>query len=162
MLSTDSPWSDREGHFAEVSDPAAFLGVTPHEGPQEACPDERCREAVARQRAEAEAAARYDARLAVAVVLPVAVVRYQCPHCRKTRARKDSAQRHVARCFRNPDVRSCVTCEHHEPEESGTSCEGGRPCGCWDSPEACGVRPSSEQPAKFPVIDCPLWEARTD
>jgi hypothetical protein len=52
---------------------------------------------------------------------PVAVrsVRHQCPHCRRTWARRAAAVAHVARCWRNPEARGCLTCAHFEPFEEG-------------------------------------------
>lgn len=48
---------------------------------------------------------------------PVTVRRHQCPHCRRTWAKRPAAERHVARCFRNSAARACKTCALYEPGE---------------------------------------------
>lgn len=44
--------------------------------------------------------------------------RYRCPHCRKSYAGRSTAERHIGRCFRNPERRTCVTCVHRILDES--------------------------------------------
>lgn len=104
--------------------------------------------------------AQYQARLADAVAIPLVVTRYQCPHCRRTRAKRPAAESHIARCWQNPAVRACTTCEHYDP--------GGDACGCdpgcnWGAPGP--IPPSCNAGVPFPesyrpVIDCAFWERR--
>lgn len=108
-----------------------------------------------------ERAALYQARLADAVAIPLVVTRYQCPHCRRTRAKRTAAESHIARCWHNPAVRACTTCEHYD--------EGGDACGCepgcnWGAlgpiPPSCGAGVPLPEDYR-PVIDCPLWQLRS-
>lgn len=65
------------------------------------------------------------------------VVRYQCPHCHHTRAKKNAIEAHIGRCWRNPAARACKTCVHFTPEDPNgpypehpgwpEQCEQGRP-----------------------------------
>ena len=48
----------------------------------------------------------------------VKVVRYQCPHCRRTHSKHAAAEAHIARCWNNPAARGCKTCEHFTPADS--------------------------------------------
>lgn len=145
------PWSDG-GPTHMGPGPGVF--TTSHKGLQENCTDPECQEEVAAAAAEAAADALFQARLADAETIPVTVVRHQCPHCRATRAHKVAARRHVARCYRNPAVRSCRTCEHHIPADFDEH--------AGPAAEACDARPYQEQPKTFPAVDCPLWQLRSD
>lgn len=49
----------------------------------------------------------------------VKTVRHQCPHCRRTWAKRLAAEAHIARCWRNPDVLGCKTCSLLTPPEDG-------------------------------------------
>jgi hypothetical protein len=62
---------------------------------------------------------------------PIVVTRHQCPHCRRTWAKKAAATAHIPRCWRNPAARACKTCWHLEPAEDGPYPEHpGWPQGC--------------------------------
>ncbi len=50
--------------------------------------------------------------------LVIQVTRYQCPHCRQSRSKKTAAIAHIGRCWKNPAVRACKTCQHHLPAYS--------------------------------------------
>lgn len=99
---------------------------------------------------------------AVDLPIPIVVTRHQCPHCRRTHGKKQTAVEHMGRCWKNPAVRACKTCVHFDP--------GGDSCGCepgcnWGSSgptqPSCGAGMSL--PGDFrPVTHCPLWQARTD
>jgi hypothetical protein len=108
-----------------------------------------------RDAADDEHATLYRSRLADATASPVTVVRHQCPHCRGTWAKPAAAKAHIARCWKNPDVRSCKTCLHFEPAESGR-CWGDPYCNCPDTPESCAAGASLEDGL---AVDCPLWRA---
>ncbi|MFD0035564.1 hypothetical protein ACFVJK_46825 [Streptomyces sp. NPDC127172] len=105
-----------------------------------------------------ERAARYRARLAVAVAIPVTVVRHKCPHCSRSWAKQPAAEAHIARCWKNPDVRACKTCRRFQPYEAG-GCWGDPQCNCPDSPEWCAAGVSLEDGL---AVDCPLWRALSD
>ncbi|MGW1815464.1 hypothetical protein ACWCQM_18125 [Streptomyces sp. NPDC002125] len=107
--------------------------------------------------ADEERSALQAARLPTAVTLPVTVVRHQCPHCRRTWAKKPAAAAHVARCWSNPEVRSCKTCEHHEPGEAAGGCWGDPYCNCPEVPEGCAVGAATPM-----ITDCPLWRLADD
>ncbi|MFI8535403.1 hypothetical protein ACIGMX_34800 [Streptomyces aquilus] len=91
---------------------------------------------------------------------PIVVTRHQCPFCRRhTRADPARVQDHMTRCWKNPALRNCKTCEHHLPASQGESCDPSRRCHCNDYAEACDV--SAAPPgATFPISHCPSWEAR--
>lgn len=91
--------------------------------------------------------------------IPVVVTRHQCPYCRRTHAKKPTALAHMGRCWKNPAVRSCKTCEHFDP--------GGDACGCtsgcnWGSngPDMPSCNAEVQLPDDYkPVTNCPKWEA---
>ena len=92
--------------------------------------------------------------------LVIQVTRYQCPHCRATRSKKPAAAAHIARCWKNPDVRTCKTCEHYLPATPAETCNPGEGCGCTGFPEGCDV--GIEVPVDaWPATHCPKWEPRT-
>ena len=104
--------------------------------------------------------------------IPVRVTRYRCPHCPRGHSTRRRAVEHIARCWHNPDVKSCKTCKHFERNYDGygEDCNlgidlSGRPAcqrcygmsaGC---PE-CGGDGAEIRPG--PIVDCEKWEARTD
>lgn len=102
--------------------------------------------------ADGERAALHAARLPTAVTIPVTTVRHQCPHCRRTWAKQPAAASHVARCWHNPDVRSCKTCEHHEPGAAAGGCSCDPYCNCPEIPEGCAIAAATPM-----VTDCPVW-----
>ena len=75
--------------------------------------------------------------------IAVKVTRYQCPHCRMTRANKNAAARHIARCFKNPAARGCKTCAAFSPAD-GIDCR-----------ELCDEGQDIKSGIK---MHCPLWE----
>lgn len=89
---------------------------------------------------------------AVDVPIPVVVTRYQCPHCRTTRAKRQATEAHIGRCWKNPAARGCKTCTHYEPPEDGPYPEHpGWPEGCTAERDlGAGLH-----------INCPLWEEPT-
>jgi hypothetical protein len=95
---------------------------------------------------------------AVDLPAPIVVQRHQCPFCRRyTRADPAAIRGHMTRCWRNPGLRNCKTCEHHLPAVQGTeSCNPGEWCACGDYPEACDVD-AAPRGATFPISHCPQW-----
>ena len=112
--------------------------------------------------------------------IPVRVTRYRCPYCPRGHSTRRRAVEHIARCWRNPDVKSCKTCKHFERNYDGygDDCNlgidlSGRPActrccgsgrlfeigGVVDCPECSGdgaeIRPG-------PTVDCDKWEGLTD
>jgi hypothetical protein len=67
--------------------------------------------------------------------IAIRVTRYQCPHCHRTRSTRRAAEAHIARCFKNPEARSCKTCAAYQPPEGPDYSESGRPIypGCAES-----------------------------
>lgn len=90
----------------------------------------------------------FEQRL-VDLPMPVVVSRHQCPFCRRfTRADAAQVRDHMTRCWRNPALRCCKTCTHHQDADAY-------------SDEACTHPEGPEYEAyRFPVLHCPLWEAR--
>lgn len=111
-----------------------------------------------RDAADQERDTLYRARLAAAVTLRVVVTRHKCPHCGRTWSKQPAAAAHVARCWHNPAVRSCKTCEHHQPAYRGDTCNPGEWCACSDYPEACDVDAVPAGATFFPITDCPKWQ----
>ncbi|BBB01048.1 hypothetical protein RVR_8282 [Actinacidiphila reveromycinica] len=79
------------------------------------------------------------------------VVRYRCPFCTRSRAKKTVTEQHIARCWHNPEVRSCKTCVHYEPAEEGPYPEHPG----W--PESCGAEHDITAGI---ATGCPQWEAK--
>jgi hypothetical protein len=81
------------------------------------------------------------------------VVRWQCPHCPRSASSRPRISEHVARCWSNPDARSCKTCEHAN-ESAGYvhSCGVGVKFLCSDSRHDSPVMP----------VNCDLWVRRAD
>lgn len=95
------------------------------------------------------------ATLFVDLPMPVVVSRHQCPYCRRfTRADVVQVQDHMTRCWKNPVLRCCKTCTHHQDASGtpGSPDEWLESCTRPDGPEY--------EEYRFPVLHCPLWEAR--
>lgn len=84
--------------------------------------------------------------------IPLVVTRHQCPHCRRTWAKKAPATAHIARCWKNPAARGCKTCHHHTPWEEGPY----QPHPGF--PEQCEEGRSLKEGLH---TGCPLWAALT-
>lgn len=77
------------------------------------------------------------------------VVRWQCPHCSRTRAKRQAIAEHIARCWHNPDARSCFTCDHRwQPSGDGIN----EPF----SPEGCSL--GIQLPERGLPVHCPSHE----
>lgn len=116
--------------------------------------------------------------------IPVRVLRHQCPFCSRTHSRPGTAREHIARCWRNPEVRGCKTCKYFEQDPGepdvglmgGESCDmgvdlDGRPacaeCGGHDYSDpwnsGCGTCHGDGQEIKpGPIVHCAKWELRTE
>jgi hypothetical protein len=70
------------------------------------------------------------------------VVRYKCPFCNRHESRKATAVAHIARCWSNPDNKTCRTCALFVPAT-------------FDSPEQCDL--GIDLPGDAPVVNCPEW-----
>ncbi|MDX3532509.1 hypothetical protein P1P75_40480 [Streptomyces sp. ID05-39B] len=95
------------------------------------------------------------ARLFVDLPMPVVVSRHQCPFCRRfTRADAAQVRDHMTRCWQNQALRCCKTCIHHQDASGtpGSPDEWLESCTNPDGPEY--------EDYRFPVLHCPLWEAR--
>lgn len=42
------------------------------------------------------------------------VIRYKCSHCKTLYVSKSYANKHEKKCYKNPESKSCITCEHLE------------------------------------------------
>lgn len=77
--------------------------------------------------------------------MPKQIIRYQCEHCRKKAyVSKYDAVKHEKKCFFNPAVRSCVTCD-----KRGFHPEYGD---CW-----CAAYQKEVIKKGSPIRDCPSW-----
>lgn len=79
----------------------------------------------------------------------VLTVRYQCPHCRRTWAKRTATEAHIARCWHNPAARGCKTCINYMPPETGPYPEHPG----W--PEGCHARQDISAGLR---AGCPQWE----
>jgi hypothetical protein len=78
--------------------------------------------------------------------MPKEVTRFKCEHCyKKLYASKYAAIRHEKRCFCNPEVKSCVTCNNRTYHEDYGD--------CWCKPYQKEVIKKGN-----PIRNCPLWE----
>ena len=50
---------------------------------------------------------------------PFQTTRYRCTWCRRSWSAKKACADHIARCWLNPENRSCKTCMHFEPAYHG-------------------------------------------
>lgn len=93
--------------------------------------------------------------MTVVLPIPVVVTRHQCPFCRRTRAHKAAAVAHIGRCWFNPAVRSCKTCQHLDVDPGGPSCFPERPCDCNRGGRECleGI----DLDGGKVVTDCTKW-----
>ena len=80
----------------------------------------------------------------------VTVTRYRCRFCRRySRSKPGPVADHMTRCWRNPAVRACKTCAHHqEAAEPDVGLSGFEWCDAQDV-ELDGIRDH-----------CPLWALR--
>lgn len=83
------------------------------------------------------------------------VIRYKCPHCRTTRAKKQAAEAHIARCWHNPEARGCKTCANFLPAGDGAQCFPGCDCVCGSYPESCDIDAAPDD--ALPLIGCSRW-----
>jgi hypothetical protein len=81
------------------------------------------------------------------------VTRWLCPHCRRSRARRQATVEHIARCWHNPSNRACTTCRHYIPDQS-------EPDVGYTARERCAADPGVDLAAgDWPRTNCPLWAA---
>lgn len=91
--------------------------------------------------------------------IPVVVIRHQCPHCLRTRAKKSTAITHIARCWRNPANRACKSCAHFTPDYSVIpDSDYPSPPEVWESPATCDADVDLPDREQMPVTNCPLWK----
>lgn len=50
---------------------------------------------------------------------PFQTTRYRCPWCRRSWSARAAAAEHIARCWFNPETRSCKTCDSYVPAYHG-------------------------------------------
>lgn len=76
--------------------------------------------------------------------IEIKVTRYKCPHCKRGHSKRRAAVEHIARCWRNPAVRACLSCVHFDRDEDGPYCDA--------------LNAAVELEAV--VVDCPTWSAK--
>jgi len=78
------------------------------------------------------------------------VTRFRCPFCTRSRSSRKLIADHMARCWKNPAVRSCVTCRHFDvqPAEIEVGARGTEWCGAQDVE------------LERIIVHCPLWTLR--
>lgn len=75
----------------------------------------------------------------MSTLIAYTATRYRCPHCRRSFAHRATAEKHLARCFLSPAVRSCRTCrwfEFHHPEPEVGIMGPGYECHAGDDSDA--------------------------
>ena len=94
--------------------------------------------------------------------IPFRTTRYRCPFCGRTGSHRVRIAAHIGRCWLNPAVRSCRTCDHYEPGHDACGCVAG--CN-WGSsghvPPSCDAGCAVPDNG-FPRVDCPKWSKRID
>lgn len=85
----------------------------------------------------------------------IVAVRWSCPHCARSRAKRSATVEHIDRCWQNPDARGCKICANYQPPMSG--CSGGYDCNCPPEVEACAAGVDLTDGLR---IHCPAWEMR--
>lgn len=90
--------------------------------------------------------------------VPFTTTRYRCPHCARTWAGRRAAERHIARCWRNPAAQGCKTCARFIPAYDDLRWREGDEDACGK-----GLRlPMAETSGRSTLaVHCPLWEANT-
>lgn len=85
--------------------------------------------------------------------------RWKCPHCSRSRTRRTAIEEHIARCWRNPDNRTCKTCIFFLPASSsgGYWCIPGQPCSCNDADPECKAGVEFPDFAALPIVGCSKW-----
>lgn len=79
------------------------------------------------------------------------VTRWRCPHCPRSWSSRARTFDHIARCWRNPALRCCKTCQHFTPYEPAI-----------DYPEHCDVGVPLNQidgGGTSLVTNCDSWAA---
>lgn len=100
-------------------------------------------------------------------------LRWKCPFCRRSWSSKARANAHVSVCWLDPENRTCKTCVHHVPAETGY-CGARAGCQCQNIEEHClaGVDmtervlyldgeepgPPKERTETRVQVLCPSWE----
>lgn len=75
-------------------------------------------------------------------------VRWQCPFCLRTRAKRPVIREHIAHCYHNPAARGCLTCDLRiEPSGDGIN----EPFSAED------CRRGVEMPDRGLPVHCHLW-----
>jgi len=98
-----------------------------------------------------------------AVPIALTVTRYRCPFCTRSRSRKAATVEHISRCWHNPEVRACLTCDHYDAGGDACGCEPGCNWGNSGHPyhPSCGANlPLGENDR--PVSGCPQWQTREE
>jgi len=50
------------------------------------------------------------------------VIRYQCPYCKRLYAQKETMDRHIKECCKNPNGVNCFVCKHLPLNQDTFSC----------------------------------------
>jgi hypothetical protein len=89
--------------------------------------------------------------------IPTTVKRWKCPFCNRHESRKSNAIAHIARCWSNPDNKTCRTCAFFVPAvfDSCGIDTGVGICTCGSSPEQCDL--GIDLPDRAPVVNCTEW-----
>lgn len=90
--------------------------------------------------------------------IKTAVVRFKCPFCNRHHARRPRAVDHIARCWSNPENKTCRTCVFFVPAASEADMCGVYGCTCGNFPESCEL--DIELPENAPVVGCQKWQPR--
>lgn len=94
--------------------------------------------------------------------IPVRTIRYACPFCARSRAKKAATVEHIGRCWFNPGNRTCKTCKHFKEAFTASPddwCFPGRHCSCNDFDAYCAEDVDLPGFEDRPIVDCPLWQS---
>jgi len=103
----------------------------------------------------------------------IEAVRWRCPHCNRSRAKRSDVAKHIPTCHRNPEARACSTCAHFSPHpccevlSDDCGCKGLNVCAVgaferWKFNDHDTHAPDPEGWWRHVVDfrkDCPQWES---
>jgi hypothetical protein len=99
------------------------------------------------------------------VTLPEVVLmkRYRCPFCHRSLSKEKPMVEHMARCWFNPDKKTCKTCAFRR-DVYDLPCDVQSGCGCQDGGDAyrCDKGIKLADHGTEIKSGCPSWMSRDD
>ncbi len=86
----------------------------------------------------------------------IVVTRYRCAYCRRSWSKRPRTAEHAAKCWLNPDARSCGTCTNYHPGYDGGWDEPGAPSLCSEGLPV-WITPDGYTDLRVHPRGCPSW-----